>query len=509
MKVKAPVLLSCLLVAFQLLPTAAVAASAEPPPTEARKVSDDVDVGDYPDTTVRRVATFHGRKVAYTATSGRIAIKGPDGTVDAQMFYVAYTKDGATPGSRPVTFLVNGGPGAATAWLHLGGVGPRKIVLNPDGSVPAPPARLADNPESPLDRTDLVFIDAPGTGFSRLSGDSAKTRLLNKEGDLQAFATFVQSYLRANNRFSSPLYLWGESYGSFRMAGLSDTLVRQGVPVKGIILLSSALDFGVLQPSLTNDLPYLLLVPSYASIAAHHGLLEGGARDDDRLREEATAWAMDVYGPALARGNRLSAEERSKIVAGLVRFTGLDARVIEQNNLRIDVPEFMKQLNARRGVITGRTDGRMVGPPPQGNVEEPFYDPAMGALTPAFASAASQYILDELGSIYPLAYRMYSRDVATRFDLKSGRGYAETLGALQSTVVKDSNFRVLSMMGVYDLATPYLSMEYSLEHMPLPADYRRHITHVRLPGGHMAYDDAAALRMMNDAVVRFIDAGEP
>ncbi len=487
---------------------------AAPKPAAAQPASgEDGDVGSGADVVTRHSGTFHGRAIKYSATAGRLPIMGPDGSVDAQMFFVAYTQDGAAPGTRPITFLVNGGPGAATAWLHLGGIGPRKVRLNPDGSVPAPPVRLTDNPDSILDRTDLVFIDAPGTGFSRLSGDAAKGRLLEKRGDLDAFASFVQTYLRKNGRFGSPLYLYGESYGSFRMAGLSDVLIRRGVPINGVVLLSSALDFATLQPTNINDLPYQLTLPSYASIAAFHNRLTPPRTDIDALRREAEEWTTNVYGPALAKGNKLLGAERQRIVDGLVRFTGLSPSVIETENLRIDVPQFMKYLQADRGLVTGRTDGRLVGPPPASAVEEPFYDPAMGDLTPAFTAAASQYLFGELRYDISLPYRMYSRDVATRF--RFGRGDADavvadsdrqTLTALQSTIVKNRNLKVLAIQGLYDLATPYMSVKYTLDHMPLPPDYAANVELLVVPAGHMAYDDARALREMNDATVRFIDA---
>lgn len=485
-----------------------VTATAQDP--QRPGTSDDTDVREYAPVTRRQTGVFNGAKIAYTVTAGRQPLTGPDGSVDAQVFYVAYVKDDAPAATRPLTFLMNGGPGAATAWLHMGGVGPRKVALNADGSVPAGPTRLTDNADSVLDRTDLVFIDAPGTGFSRLSGEAAKKRMLTRSGDLDAFASFVQGYLRTHGRFASPVYLFGESYGSFRAAGLSDVLIRQGVPLKGVMLLSSALDFGVLTGSMTNDLPYVLLLPSYASIAAFHHRLPGNRLDDDSLRQDAAAWALSVYAPALAKGSRLTTTERETVVQGLTRFTGLDASVISANDLRIEVTVFMAQLNAATGMVTGRTDGRLVGPPPRGRVEEPFYDPAMGALTPAFTSAASQYLFGELGVSVPLSYRMYSRDVASRFvladtGLYGNLGYPEALSALQSSLVKHTDFRVLSMQGIYDLATPYWATEYSLDHMPLPAAYLANVTHARLRGGHMAYDDEVGLRQMRQAIVSFID----
>jgi len=502
-----PALVTCALLA------SASAVTAQDKPAPGAVAGEDGDISVTADVTTHHAGVFHGQKVRYTATAGRLPIKGPSGAVDSQMFYVAYTRDGAAPGSRPITFLTNGGPGAATAWLHLGGIGPRKIALNPDGSTPPSPARLIDNPDSPLDRTDLVFIDAPGTGFSRIADEGAKNRLLTKDGDLGAFATFIQNYLRQNQRFGSALYLFGESYGAFRVAGLSDVLVRRGVPLKGVVLLSSALNFGTLDADMANDLPYVLALPSYAAVQAFHHKLDPALTGGDALRAEVEKWTLDVYQPALSKGSSLPSEERQRVIAGLVRYTALPAQVIDTLNLRIDVQAFMKYANVDAGT-TGRVDGRMTGPAPAGRVEEPFYDPAMGSLTPAFAAATSQYLFNELKVDIALPYRMYSRDVAERFEIMPATrgygtdGYPSTLDALQSTVVKNKDFRVLSIQGLYDLATPYFSMRYSLDHMALPPDYRQNVRSLVVPAGHMAYADSTALRQMNDAVARFIDDGQ-
>lgn len=474
--------------------------------------NDDLNVADTPLVTTQHTGLFHGRQIHYTATAGRLPVHGPDGSVDAQLFFVAYTLNGANPQNRALTFLVNGGPGSATAWLHMG-IGPKKILLNEDGSTPPSPTRLVANPDCILDRTDLIFVDAAGTGFSRAASDAAKGRLFAKAGDLNAYAEFVQQYLTTNSRWSSPLFLFGESYGGMRMAGLTDVLIRRGVPLKGAILLSADIDDQVLIPSAINDLPYQLILPSYATIAAFHGRLDPAlAKDGDALRREARNWALDEYGPALAKGNQLSDAERQKVVAGLVRFTGLSPEVIESENLRITVPTFMLRLLQQPGMTVGRVDGRLSGPQVMDRVEEPWYDPAMGSLTPAFAAAASQYLSDDLHYTAAFPYRMYSQDVAAHFDMApaaryGAEGYPSALGALQSTVVKNPDFKVLTLNGLYDLACPYWSTEYSLDHMAMPLSYRSHMTSVRLHGGHMAYDDKRGASEISASVVDFIDRG--
>ncbi len=475
------------------------AATSQSSADHRTETAEDTDVSATTAVITHHSGTFNAQSFKYTATAGRIPVDGPNGAVDAQFFYVAYTRDGASTSKRPLTFLTNGGPGAATAWLHLGGIGPVKIDLEADGATPPPPSRVIPNPESILDRTDLVFVDAPGTGYSRAANDAAKTRLFTRDGDLNAYAEFVLRYLALTHRWGSPVFLFGESYGGMRMAGLSDHLIRRGVPLSGVVLLSAVIDSQTLTPSSINELPYVLEIPSYATIAAFHGKSDPSLpKDGDALRAAAQRWAEDQYAPALSKGTRLTEEERARVARDLVKFTGLPQEIIEKDNLRIDVPTFMRYLLPGANLVVGRVDGRMSGPAPASRVEEPFYDPAMGSLTPAFTSAASQYLADELGYAPAMPYRMYSQEVATRFELmpaahNGNEGYEESLGALQSTVVKNAAFRLLSMNGIYDLACPYWSMEYSIDHMPIPASYRANIKTVRLDGGHMAYDDRRGL----------------
>ncbi|MBV9439228.1 MAG: peptidase S10 [Candidatus Eremiobacteraeota bacterium] len=479
------------------------------PVGDAAGAADDLNIAETSAVSSHWVGIFHRRSIRYTASAARLAIPGPSGTPDAQLFYVAYTADGIAADRRPVTFLMNGGPGSATAWLHLGGLGPKKIVLDQIGVPPPPPARLEDNPLSPLDRTDLVFIDAPGTGYSRVASDDAKSRLFQRDGDLQAFATFIKRYLSETKRWSSPVYLFGESYGGTRAAGLCDVLVRQGVPLSGVVLLSSALDFGLNEPSLTNDLPYVMLVPSYAIVAAYHGKTDRSLpKQPSALIRAAQLWAAGDYARALARGNRLSLQERARVARGLFQFIGIAPPVIEAANLRVDVQTFQKYLLADRGVVGGRVDGRLSGPQTMNAADEPWYDPAMGALTPAYSAAAEQLLGQVLGYHAGIPYRMYSRDVASHFVLAPAEkfpnlGYPETLSALQTAAVKNQHFKILVLGGIYDLAAPFWTTEYEMDHLPMTPSFRRNISIVRLTAGHMAYDDRDGLRQMSDALGRF------
>ncbi len=493
------------------LGTGRLTTQAEAREVADRPVSEDADVTATAAVVTRHSGIFNGTRVDYIATAGRSPLAGLDGQVAAQVFFVASTRTDAAPGSRPVTFAVNGGPGAGTAWLHLGALGPQKVSMRPDGTPPPPPARLEDNHLSPLDKSDLVFVDTPGTGYSRVADEAAKRRLFDVQGDIDALVTFIKSYLSANGRWGSPIYLFGESYGGTRVAGLSDALVQQGVPVSGVILLSAALDFLLLNASMMNDLPYVMLIPSYAAVAAFHGRLAPSLpRDVPTLIRTAQDWALGDYSRALTQAELLSSENRARAVDGLIGFTGLSRQVVEQADLRVSVPTFMNALLADQHLVTGRVDGRLTGPQPLNAVQEPWYDPAMGALTPAYSAAAEQYMTGTLNYRSSIPYRMYSRDVDTRFVMAEAQqddgagGYPQTLTSLQSAIVKNPSLRVLVMGGIYDLASPFWSTEYEVAHMRLPPDYARNVTIARLTSGHMAYNDAEGAREMSAAVSRFL-----
>jgi carboxypeptidase C (cathepsin A) len=382
--------------------------------------------------------------------------------------------------------------------------------MNDDGSTPPPPARITDNPDCALDAADLVFIDAIGTGYSRAANEDAKRRFFDREGDLESYVAFILQYMQRNARFGSPIYFFGESYGGMRVAALADLLVRRGVPSSGVVILSSALDFHLLSGGLTNPLPYVLALPSFATIAAHHGRLDASlGRDGDSLRGEVERWAETVYLPALLKGRRVSATERARIVAGLIRYTGLPEPVIRAENLRIEVPTFMKYLLTDRGLVVGRTDGRIAGAPVHDRVEEPYYDPAMGAMTPAFSSATQQLFTGALRVPLDIPYRMYSRDVASRFLLGPapiyGRdGYPQSLTALQAAAVKNPAFRILSLQGLYDLAAPYWSTEFGLDQLLVSESFDAQVTQVRLTGGHMSYAEAGARKRIGELLTNFV-----
>ena len=302
--------------------------------------------------------TVDGKLLKYTATTGRLPIKRGDGRIEAEMFYVAYTLDGQDAAKRPLTFAFNGGPGSASIWLHMGALGPRKVVLQPDGFMPPAPYRMEDNAYTLLDKSDLVLIDAIGTGFSRAADAEMFKKFWGVKGDIEAFSEFIRLYITRNERWSSPLFLFGESYGTTRSAGIAGYLADRGISFNGITLLSTVLNFETLEDNFTNDQPYVFLIPSFTMIAGyHHKLAPDLAQDMNRARQESEQWASTEYARALDKGDSLTPEERQKVIDQLARFTGLSKEVIDEANLRINVPE-IHALSADRSETARGAAGR-------------------------------------------------------------------------------------------------------------------------------------------------------
>ncbi len=443
-----------------------------------------------------------GSVLRYAATAGRLVLRQENGTADAAIFFTAYTLEGGASRTRPLTFVFNGGPGTATAWLHLGALGPRKIQLEEDGGVPAPPYVLEDNPFTTLDVTDLVFIDAPGTGYSRIRPESAK-KFYNINGDADAFYRFIRDYLTKYQRWGSPIFLFGESYGTTRAAALSNYLADHYIPVSGVAMLSVALDFQTLYPGNMNDLPYQLLVPTYAMIAGYHKLLAPDltANMDDTIKK-IEEWCASDYAGALAKGSALEPEARQRVVATLSRYTGVKPEVIEKNDLRIGPDLFRNSLLEDRKLVVGRVDGRFTAQNPESNAREPFFDPAMALMFPAFNSAMNEYAETELQYQSEVSYTIWNPEEVNRaWDWSTGlNGYPQTLSSLQSGMAKNKHLKVLAMGGLYDISTPFYATSYTFQHLRINAEDRSRITFANFKGGHMVYADKSALKEMNKVV---------
>ena len=307
-----------------------------------------------------------GKTIAYTATAAQMPLKDPEGETEAHVFYVAYTQD--NPGDlskRAVTFCFNGGPGSASLWVHMGGMGPRQPLLMDDGDMPPPPFHLVDNPDTWLDQTDLVFIDAVGTGYSRAKNNDVARRMNGVQGDIDAFAEFIRMYITRNDRWASPLFLAGESYGTFRAAGLAGRMASKGIAFNGITLIGTILNYGSSRGNLMNGLPNALILPTFTADAFYHKKLPPElSKDLKATLAEAERFAMGDYLAALNMGDALPDEQRRAVIRQVSRYTGLKPEYVDESNLRLDVGHFTRELLRDRRTQIGRYDGRLTGPAP-------------------------------------------------------------------------------------------------------------------------------------------------
>jgi carboxypeptidase C (cathepsin A) len=467
------------------------------------------DMTEVPPVVTHHQVTLDGKPLKYTATAGRLPIKSGDGRIDAEMFFVAYTLDGQEADKRPLTFCFNGGPGSASVWLHMGSVGPKQVVLQSNGFMPAAPYRMSDNPNSLLDRSDLVFVDAIGTGFSRAASGEANKKFLAVKGDIEAFGEFIRLYLTRNDRWPSPLFILGESYGTTRAAGIANYLGDHGISFNGITLLSTAMDFGTLEWTKNNDVPYILLVPSFTMIAAYHKRLAPDLMQDlAKTRQEAERWAANDYMLALAKGDSLTPEERQKIIDQYARYTGLDRKLIDNANLRIDVGEFTHNLLLDQKLRVGRLDGRFTGPDPEGLLDTRFYDPTGSAIVPPYTAVFNNYVRTELGYKVDMPYRVfaYEEPEFRKWEWGSAdQGFPNTAPGLRAALVKNPYLKVLVMEGYYDLATPYAAANYSIDHLDLGPDYRKNVSFATYESGHMVYIESGSHAKMKRDLVEFME----
>ena len=491
----------------------------EPPPAPGSAAEDlsrlKWDMAERAPSVTHHQISLGGKVLRYTATAGRMPIKDPAGTIEAEVFFVAYTLDDADPRKRPLTFAFNGGPGSASIWLHMGALGPRRVVLQKDGWMPDSPYRLADNAATPLDRTDLVLIDAIGTGFSRPADMKKGKKFWGVKGDGQAFGEFIRLYLTRNQRWSSPLYLLGESYGTTRAAEVAGFLSDRGIAFKGIMLLSMVLDFETLETTRRNDLAYVLTLPTYTMIAMYHRKLPPDLMQDlKRTRAEAVKWATTDYAAALARGDSLTEAERQAVIRQISRYTGLKPEIVDWANLRIDVGTFTHYLLSDQKLRVGRLDGRFSGPDPRGFMEAGFYDPAMNAVSAPINSVFNDYLRTVLRYETDLPYYLSAGQLSPSPDFRfwkswdwgsASEGFPDTATALREAVIKNPYLKVLVMEGDYDLATPFAAADYTINHLDLPPQYRQNISYATYDSGHMVYLRSEALTKFHADVAGFID----
>ncbi len=448
-----------------------------------------------------------GQVIRYTATAGTMPLVAEDGTHRADVFFVSYTRDGAgEAASRPVTFAFNGGPGSSSVWLHLGALGPRRVLMGPEGEQPDPPYRLVDNPYTWLDVTDLVFIDPVLTGYSRPAEDQDKSQFHGLDEDLESVGEFIRLWTTENERWASPKFLAGESYGTTRAAGLAGYLQdRHRMYFNGVVLISAILDFQTARFDVGNDLPYPLFLPTYAATAWYHGQLPPDLQDRP-LREvldEVEDFATTDYTLALMRGDELDGESRSAIARQLARYTGLSEGYVDATDLRIRIYRFVKELLRDEGRTVGRLDSRFKGTDRDDAGEGYEYDPSMAAISGAYTALLNDYVRRELGYENDVTYEILSGRVRPWSYARFENSYVNVAEPLRSAMTENPALRVFFAGGYYDLATPYFAAEYTVSHMGLDPTLRSHVTFEHYEAGHMMYIREASLAKLKRDVSMF------
>ena len=449
-------------------------------------------VATLPDSSKPPVVTEHaitigGRELAYKAEAGMLPLLKEDGAARANIFYVAYTLvTEADASRRPVMFCFNGGPGAAAVWLHLGGLGPRRARVNPDGSLPPPPFELVANEHTILPVCDLVFIDPVATGYSRAAKDEKAEQFFGKDPDIAAMAEFIRLYTTRNARWRSPKYLCGESYGVFRAAGLAAELQDEhGMFLNGLVLVSGLVDFGTIIPGPSNDLPFALFLPSFTAVAHAHGRLPDDLQADRaKALAEAEAFAAGEYVTALYAGAALPEERRQAVAATLARLTGLPQRLVLDHDLRVDPSTFREKLLADERLILGRFDGRITGRDGDQGGGRPRFDPSYDAALGPLAAAMNAYVREELEFESDLPYRVLTGVGPWPQDQNR---YASTALQLGEAMSRNHHLRVLVQAGACDLAVPYLSMVHSINHLAVDPKLLANVRSATYDSGHMMY----------------------
>ncbi len=486
-----------------------------------------------------------GRAIAYRAVAGALTVgatdlqdanigvdgkplpetgeKAPDpakpeeAPATARMFYAAYFKKDAIAESRPITFLYNGGPGSSTMWLHMGAFGPRRVVTTDTQHDAGAPYKIVDNDHCLLDSSDIVFIDAPATGFSRIMGKDKEKAFLGTDQDAHAFERFIRRFLTKFSRWNSPKYLLGESYGTPRSAALSAML--RGVDLNGIVLLSTTLAFDNWadaprwNPGI--DQPYAVTLPTFAATAYYHRRLPKQPPALEPFLKEVEKFAIDEYLPALLEGSELSDARRRAVADKLHQYTGLPVAYLLKANLRVSGGGFSKMLRDEEGITTGRLDTRYLGPDFNRLSEEAEYDPQSAAVSAAYTTAINQYLRSQLGygagmTYLPMAQEPGFAQWDQRHQAPGGPPAAAAgsgtnlLPDLATAMKANPKMKVLVTGGYYDWATPFFEGIFEMRHLPIPANLRSNISYRYYEAGHMVYVNENALRQFHDDVAAFI-----
>jgi carboxypeptidase C (cathepsin A) len=489
-----------------------------PRPSETPRASESPRPAETPQKDEPPVVSKHsvrvgGKTLNYTTTTGFMPIKNErTGETEARIFYIAYTLDGpdgaegANRSRRPLMFSFNGGPGSASVWLHLGALGPRRVRMLDDGLMPPPPYEMEDNQQTWLTETDMVFVDPVGTGYSRATKPEFASKFFSLSGDIASVGEFIRMYLGRAERWSSPMFLVGESYGTTRASGLSEWLFDHGVGLNGILLVSTVMNFQTIRFADNNDMPLVLILPSYATTAWYHKRLPPAMQSKTvmQVAQEARQFAANEYMPAMMRIDSLSDAERSALADKYSSYTGLSRQFIENNNFRVDLGKFMKELLRDKRRTAGRLDSRFTGIDRDAGGDSTNEDPSMNAIRPPYTAAFNDYVRRDLGYKSDNEYYILGGGITAPWNFGTNNGYADTSISLKDAMAKNPYMKILVAQGYYDMATPFYAAEYTVSAMNLDPQLRRNVKFTYYEAGHMMYIEKNSLKKLKDDAAAFI-----
>jgi carboxypeptidase C (cathepsin A) len=452
---------------------------------------------------------LNGKPFNYTATTGYMTLKEENGKEKANIFFISYVKDGESDiTKRPITYTFNGGPGSASVWLHMGAVGPKRVVMTDKGAAQAPPYKYEDNPLTWLDKSDLVFIDPVNTGYSRAVVGEKPEQFFGYNEDIQAVGEFIRLYTTKYGRWASPKFLAGESYGTTRATGLSGYLQdRFNLYVNGIVLISSILNFQTARFEKGNDLPFSLFLPTYCATAWYHKKLDTEMQADlQKTLRACENFALNEYATGLMKGDLLTETEKESIVTQLNRFTGLSKEYIRQTNMRIEIGRFVKELRRKDGLTVGRLDSRFTGNDYDSAGERYEFDPSMdGTISGPYSAAINHYLRTELKYENDLSYELLTGRTRPWNYNNVQNQYLNTAETLRQAMSENPSLKVLVGCGYYDLATPYFASEYTFNHIMLKPEQKKNVTFTYYEAGHMMYIHKESLVKLKKDVDRFYE----
>ncbi|MBX9681871.1 MAG: hypothetical protein K2X38_24200 [Gemmataceae bacterium] len=485
--------------AFWILLASVVSAQAQMPPEAKSKAGDAAK-----EVRTRHTFSLDGKKIEYDAVAGMLPLR-EESKVAANIFYVAYTRVDGEKTKRPITFCFNGGPGSSSVWLHMGAFGPKRVQLTDVGETPPGPPRLIDNEGSILDVTDLVFIDPVSTGFSRAVEEKEAKKFHGVEEDVESIGEFIRLYLTREKRWTSPKLIAGESYGTTRGAALARHLQdRHGIYPEGVLLVSSVLDFQTISFSEGNDLPYSLFLPTYTATAYYHKKLE--AKEGlKKLLAESEKFALNEYPIALAKGNRLTHEEKADVAKKLAALTSLSEDYILRADLRIEPTRFRRELLRKEGISVGRFDSRLMGKDGNAIGESAGHDFSYSAVHGAYTAGLNAYLRDELKFESEQVYEILTGRVRPwNYGHEGTNRYLNVTGRLRDAMTSNRHLRVFVANGYYDLATPYFATEHTFAHLTSVKETTDRVTMTYYEAGHMMYIHRPSLQQFRTGVVKFI-----